>query len=167
MAGEHARAMLTNGMWAGAPAALQDLAFEEANLQERLAEEMRRLAKEDEQLSEAVADLAAIQIELLQRTGKTTLSRKVTPASGELPYDARLMFDVVMGNQPWRQVLTEDTFTIANVFGEIRKVELECEEGSQRIDYEIGVDWTVPSDWGVCFLQVNAPRETTFRLYEF
>ena len=96
-----------------------------------------------------------------------TLSRQVTAVIGTLPYDANLMFEIIMGNNPWRHPLTEHTFTIANVFGEVRKITVECAEGRRRIAYEPGADWTVPSDWSSCTLEVNAKKGSTFKLYEF
>lgn len=84
-----------------------------------------------------------------------------------MPYGAELMFEIIMGTKPFRHRLTRPTFTIADVLGEIRKLEVECLEGRRRFEYVRGVDWTVPDGWSDCTLQVNAARETTFRLYEF
>jgi hypothetical protein len=84
-----------------------------------------------------------------------------------LPFGAELMFEVIMGVDPIRHSLTRQTFTIADVLGEIRKLTVECDQGRQRLDYESGIDWTVPSGWSACTLQINAKRETKFRLYEF
>jgi hypothetical protein len=134
--------------------------------QQLMIEEMRRLTGEDEQLKQANADLAGAQYELTLSLGVQTLARQAPP-NVELPYDAKLMFEVIMGSDPWKHPLTERTFTIANVFGEVRKMEIECAEGKQRIDYQAGLDWSVPDHWSDCVLQVRAKRETTFRLYEF
>jgi hypothetical protein len=120
------------------------LLIHQAALREReLNDELRRLTTSDEQLQQVSATL------------------------GELPYDAERLFEVIMGNDPWRHPLTQRTFTIADVFGDVRRLGLECTEGTERIDYEIGVDWTVPSDRSACVLQVSAKKVTTFRLYEF
>jgi len=127
---------------------------------------MQRLTAEDEQLGDANADLADAQYALMLSQGIQTLARQAPP-NVELPYGAKLMFEVIMGNDPWKHPLTEHTFTIANVFGEIRKIEIECADGKQRLDYEIGVEWTVPNSWSSCVLQVRAKSETTFRLFEF
>jgi hypothetical protein len=151
----------------GSGSAAQLIQAEQIEKQRQLADELRGLAEKDEQLEAAVAELAQAQTALLLRVGNVTLSRQVTAALGTLPYDAKLMFEVIMGNNPWRHVLTQRTFTIANVFGDVRKVSVECDEGSRRIDYEIGVDWTVPTDWSACTLEVKAKKGSTFRLYEF
>lgn len=160
---EHARAMRGQPN----PGVVQLYAAEAQRQQQLLVEEMRQLAAQDEHLDRAISDLKSAQIELLLRQGNTTVFRDVSEFVAERPYNAERVFEVVMGNQPWSHRLTQHTFTIANVFGEIRKLQVDCAEGSQRIDYEIGVDWTVPHNWRSCVLQVNAKRETTFKLYEF
>jgi hypothetical protein len=131
-----------------------------------LIAEMQRLMAEDEQLQQANAALADARYAVMMVEGIETMSR-AAPAGLELPYGAKLMFEVIIGAEPWNHPLTERTFTFANVFGELGKVKVECAEESQRIDYEPGIEWTVSSSWGSCVLQVNAKRETTFRLYEF
>ena len=149
------------------PSLAQFYAMEARGKQQLLSEEMQQLATEDEEFQDAIAELSQTQFALTLARGNTTLFRQVTAASGTLPYDAELMFEIIMGNHPFRHRLTQQTFTIADVLGEIRKLQLQCAEGSQRIEYESGVDWTVPSGWSACTLQVNAKQETTFRLYEF
>ena len=99
--------------------------------------------------------------------GNRTLSRQVSANLGRLPYDAELLFEVIMGNDAWQHPLTQRTFTIADVSGEIRKLEFDCAQGNERIDYEMGVDWTLPANRTDCVLQVDAKKGTTFRLYEF
>jgi hypothetical protein len=147
---------------------LVQLLIHQAALREReLNDELRRLTTSDEQLQQVVAGLGQAQLAYDLSVGTKTLSRQVSATLGELPYDAEELFEVIMGNDPWRHRLTQRTFTIADVFGEVRRLWLECAEGNERIDYEIGVDWTVPSDRSACVLQVNAKKSTTFRLYEF
>jgi hypothetical protein len=144
------------------------LYIQQAQIREReINDEMRRLALTDEQLKQAVAGLGQAQMRHDLSAGNRTLSRQVSAALGELPYDAELLFEVVMGNQPWRHPLAQRTFTLADVSGEIRRLALECAEGSERLAYETGVDWTLPSDRTACTLQVSAKKGTTFRLYEF
>jgi hypothetical protein len=149
-------------------ASVVELLAQQAVRREReLNDEMRRLTLTDEQLNQAAAGLGQAQKTYDLRVGNKTLSRQVSAMLGELPYDADLLFEVIMGNQPWRHPLTQRTFTIADVFGEIRRLEFECAEGRDRVDYEIGVDWTLPSNRTACMLQVSAKKGTTFRLYEF
>src|SRR5262245_63193992 len=57
--------------------------------------------------SRAVADLGDAQQAYRLRVGNTTLSRQVSATLGELPYDAERLFEVIMGNNPWRHRLTQ------------------------------------------------------------
>jgi hypothetical protein len=140
---------------------------EQLRMQRLLSAEMKRLATEDKKLRDAMANLSAAQLALAVRTGNQTLFREVTATSGELPYGAARMFEVIMGNNPWDHLLTRRTFTVAHVFGEIRRLEIQCVEDGQRIDYDAALDWTVPDGWNSCILLVNAPKGATFTLYEF
>ncbi len=151
----------------GNPAAADGMAVESFRKQQLLNAELRQLSASDEQLSAAVAALAKAQFELTLAIGKTTMHREVMAASGNLPHDAKRMFEIIMGNDPWLHRLTERTFTIADVTGTIRKLALDCAENNRRLDYQAGAEWTVPGGWSSCRLQVSAKRGTTFRLYEF
>src|SRR5262245_66308546 len=68
--------------------------------------------------SRAVADLGDAQQAYRLRVGNTTLSRQVSATLGELPYDAERLFEVIMGNNPWRHRLTQRS--------EERRVGKEC-----------------------------------------
>lgn len=129
--------------------------------------EMQQLAAEDDQLQQAFADLSKARLALMRRSGNITMVREVSAISGNLSYDAERAFEIIMGNDPYRLRLTQQTFTVANVLGEIRKIGVECAEGSRRFDYAADVDWTLPSGWSACVLQVDAKKGTTFMLYEF
>ena len=135
--------------------------------QRQLNDEMRQLTATDAQLRDAVLDLGQAQLAHDLSVGNRTLSRQVSANLGQLPYNAELLFEVIMGNDAWRHPLTQRTFTIADVSGEIRKLEFDCAGGNERVTYEMGVDWTLPSNLTNCVLQVNAKKGTTFRLYEF
>jgi hypothetical protein len=141
-----------------------------AYMDERLDDEFRQLLRDRPELTTAVSEFLVKDNEYREvaGVGNTTLQRQVTAAPGsELPYDAKVLVDVIMGNDAWRHSLTQRTFTIANVYGEIGKLELECAEGDERLDYMAGVDWTVPDNRTACLLEVSAKKGTTFRLYEF
>jgi hypothetical protein len=137
----------------------------------RLDEEMRRLAVEDEDLKEAIARLTTLeQAEAggrLPRASLATASAEKTPGDVSLPYDAALEADVRMGRDAWTHTLRHHTFTIAHLYGQIRKMQVKCSEGTQRLRFQVGAEWTLPEDWGTCTLRVDAPLGTTFTLYEF
>lgn len=136
-----------------------------------LEKEIRRLAKEDDEFMQALTRLAnltqAMQTRELPPELSATASRDATPSEGPLPYDASLKTDVRMGRKPWSHALRQRTFTIANVYGEIRSVDVECRGRKERLQYEAGAEWTLPDDWQGCDLRVEAPVGTTFSLYQF
>jgi hypothetical protein len=143
---------------------------EQLRTQQLLKQEMRRLATEDEQFHEAVVQLGNAQrayADAIAGGHLRTLSRKVTPGPDGLPFGAQQVFEVWIGREPWSHSLTHRTFTIGAVDGEIRKLRLNCKQGSKRIEYQAAVDWTLPSGWSACELLVDAKRDTTFALYEF
>jgi hypothetical protein len=141
--------------------------------QSLLAAEMRRLAATDPELQQAAFKLGTLEQALQQgrmpmpaTTG--TQERLLTAGEGTpLPYDAAAVADVHIGPEPWTHVLRWRTFTIANVFGQLRSLELRCNGKTEPLKWEQGVEWKLPDDWKSCTLRVEAPEGTTFALYEF
>jgi hypothetical protein len=166
IAGEVVRAM--RGQSGGG---VQQYQMEQLQMQRRLYDEMRRLALQDAQLRETLVRLGNAQETLAARRGgrapAPTLEREVSAGDGDLPFGAQRVFQVKIGADPWSHALTQHSFTIAQVTGEIRSIDLDCDEGSERLEYEADVDWTIPSGWNACILRVRAQRDTTFALYEF
>lgn len=140
---------------------------------EQLAEEMRRLAMEDEELMQALTRLSNVSAALNQRSipvrraADATFDRERAAEDSMLPYDASRVVDVLIGREPWRYELTSRTFTIAQLYGEIFGLDVDCVAGGIRLQWETGAEWTLPDDWGACTLQVQASRGTSFALYEF
>lgn len=139
-----------------------------------LTDEMERLTAEDDELLAAVTRLANLKESLevgkgIQRETKSTVDREIHNPNGELAFDAKSVVEVHIGRKPWTHDLTERTFTIARVYGEIRDIQVECDQtgSTTKLDQEIGVEWTLPESWGACRLVVDAKRDTTFALYEF
>jgi hypothetical protein len=146
----------------------QSFHAEQQAMQGRLANEMQRLVTTDEQLKQALAELVAAKNAYTQEIEKQpTMFREVPPGPDGLPFGARRVFEVQIGKEPWRHALTEHTFTVALLSGEIREIDLECDGGHERRAYEDGVEWNVPASWSRCALNVKGKRETTFVLYEF
>lgn len=143
---------------------------EQLRMQQLLKEEMRRLAREDEQLHQAVVRLGDAQRAYADATGngpRTTLWRQLMAGPEGLPFGAQQVFEVWMSREPWSHPLARRTFTIGDVSGEIRKLRVDCDQGRAPIEYRMGVDWTLPAGWSACKLRVDAKRDTTFVLYEF
>jgi hypothetical protein len=138
--------------------------------QQHLGEEMRRLAAEDPQLHDAIIRVGEAQNAIAGETGKPasqTASLEMQPGDTGLPFDAKRAYEVRVGKEPWTLPLTERTFTIASVTGEIRGLRVKCDRGNKRIDYRPDVDWTLPPEWQSCSLRVDAKAGTTFAFYEF
>ena len=151
----------------GSPGAVLLIARERARKQQLLNAEMRDLVGEDEQLRRAVTNLSEARLALVREQGNVTLVREVSPVNGNLPSDTARVFEVIMGNDPYRLRLMQRTFAVANVVGTIRKIGVDCAEGKQRLEYVEDVDWTLPSGWSACIVRVDAKKGTTFNLYEF
>lgn len=137
-----------------------------------LADEMRRLAAEDDQLIGALTRLAQLQQAASDPAAApaspdSTASRDVAAVDGELPYDAASVADVRIGPEPWSHELMRRTFSIANLYGEITSLRLDCAEASGPLRYELGAEWTIPEGWSSCSLEVAAPSGTYFSFYEF
>jgi hypothetical protein len=138
--------------------------------QRLLADEMRRLVYQDEELYQAVERMGRARMELAEFHGSAfsgSYAREVIPNDEGLPLNASRMFHVWIGSEQWTHPLTLPTFGVTQVAGKIRTLEIECEEGRERHRYEDQQAWTLPPDWSGCMLLVGAKRKTEFALYEF
>lgn len=135
-----------------------------------LAREMQRLVNNDEQLRRDYLRLQGLQLALnasMRRAPAETSAVVQTAGKEALPYGAALEADVTIGRQPWHHALRNRTFTFAHLYGKIRAVDVKCRGHERRVQYKIGVEWTLPDDWRACAVRVDAPRGTTFSLFEF
>lgn len=155
------------------PTALAIVYLAEGQSKNRLmAEEMKQLARRDEELAQDLWRLANLEQGLsdLQRSGRrafATTAAQQTADQGALPYDAALAADVRIGRKPWTHTLMHRTFTFAHVYGDIEHVAVACRGQQEPLQYEAGSEWTLPADWQSCRLRVEAPPGTRFTLYEF
>ena len=148
----------------------QQYRAEQLRVQQRVAQEMRRLGAEDPELRDAIVRVGKAQDALSEQTGAQavhSVSRELQPGDAGLPPDAKRAHEVRVGQEPWELALKARTFTLAAVAGNVRELRVKCDQDSKRIDYEPDVDWTLPSAWTGCSLQVDATPGTTFALYEF
>jgi hypothetical protein len=143
---------------------------EQLRMQRLLEEEMQRLAVEDPALRDAGQRLGrAMRTMNVEAGGRPewTLFRQVTAGTEGLPFGAREVFEVQLGSEPWIHALTQSTFTIGQVTGAIRRLELECAQAGGRLDYAPDMEWRVPAHWTDCRVSVRGKRGTTFLLFEF
>ena len=134
-----------------------------------MREQMMRVAAEDEQFQTELVRFVKLKegLESAARSPSRTKAVATAGRNGSLAYDAALAADVHIGRQPWHHALTHRTFTFAEVHGEMGRLEIKCGERTEESRYEDGAEWTLPEDWKDCDLRVEAPRGTTFTLYEF
>lgn len=171
-ADEHIGEETARGMQGFQTLNTQAYASEQHRKSQLLADEMLQLTTEDEEMLRAVQRLANLQQSLedskgIQRAARSTAEREVVAGDAGLAYDADAVFQVRVGRKAWTHELTRRTFTIARIFGEIRDLEVECDERDAKLEHEPGIEWTLPESWGACTLVVDATRDTTFALYEF
>jgi len=143
---------------------------EQMRMQVLLKEEMRRLSFEDPRLNEAVVELGqAMQALQLRRGGESTYTmfRTVTDGGDESLFNAERVFEVQVGLSDYTHYLRYPTFTLGQVTGVVRKIDVDCEEGRRKVDYEPDVEWTIPQGWTRCLLMVRAKRGAKFMFYEF
>jgi hypothetical protein len=142
---------------------------EEAHKRELLRQEMRRVAAEDEEFRRSLVRFADLKqaFDGAMHDPAGTASAERTAAQEALPYGAARAVDVHMGRRPWRHPLAERTFTFAELKGQLSRLEISCAGVEEPLAYVESAEWTLPADWRDCEVHVEAPRGTTFTLYEF
>ena len=146
--------------------------FEAAVRLEEMGDEMRRLVYEDDEFRALAAHLGELQQALANedargRDAGRTSAVIASAADMSLPYDARLMAEVSIGRKAWDHTLINRIFAIGHLFGEIEAMDLRCGRQRTRLTYQAEAEWTVPDGWEDCVLTIDAPRGTTFTLFEF
>lgn len=58
-------------------------------------------------------------------------------------------------------------FTVTDVMGKLKTITARCEHRNLKLDYQDGVDWTLPPSLGACVLDFAGDDNTTFTIYEF
>jgi hypothetical protein len=132
--------------------------------------ELRQLANEDPALHDAMVRAGQAYQALETVTGSRpewTLYRDVQAGEDGLPFGAKRLVEVRVGQVAWNHSLTSHTFTIGSVTGRIRDLRIRCGKVDKKLEYKEEVDWTLPDSWADCTLAVSAKRGTTFALYEF
>jgi hypothetical protein len=134
-----------------------------------LREELKRVAAADEEFQRSLAHFVSLKraLEGVMRTPLRTTSVERSNEKAALPFGAALAANVQIGHRPWRHPLTERTFTFAQLQGEVSGLQVVCAGQAERLEYVESAEWTLPTDWQRCDLRVDAPRGTTFTLYEF
>lgn len=58
-------------------------------------------------------------------------------------------------------------FTVTDVDGKLNNITARCDHRNLKLDYQEGVDWTLPASLGNCVLDFAGRENTTFTIYEF
>ncbi len=134
----------------------------------KLREEWIRLANEDSEFAETMKRFGRARAALDRLTPvAASVTRDVGPQSGAMPSGARRVLDVSVGRKPWTHALDTRSFTIAAAGGGIQGLTVNCDNANEHLEYAPNSEWTVPSDYGRCRLEVDATRGTSFTVYEF
>lgn len=77
------------------------------------------------------------------------------------------MLAKISDNKQWTHTPTRRIFTVTDVDGRLNQINARCERSNLELDYQDGVDWTLPASLGNCELDFVGRDGTTFTLYEF
>jgi len=139
-------------------------------MEQVIMKEMGQLANKDPALHDAMMRVGQARLALEAVTGsgpEYTLYRDVDAGEEGLPFGAKRLVEVRVGDVAWNHPLTSHTFTIGSLMGRIKGLRLRCDRYDKNLDYESEAEWTVPNAWNDCTLLVRAKAGTTFALYEF
>lgn len=82
--------------------------------------------------------------------------------------DPLLQLGKIVADGHWEHVPSRRIFTVADVReGSLSKVVAHCERRTLELEYQAGVDWTLPPTFGDCTLDFQGKDGTLFTVYEF
>lgn len=100
------------------------------------------------------------------------------PEDAEIRQQAEQIKEALEAPEPVMSIarITEDSwtyeperriFTVADVDGRLRHINVRCDRRNLQLDYQENVDWTLPEAFGRCELDFAGRDGTQFTLYEF
>ena len=131
-----------------------------------LRKEWIRVANEDVEFQQTMKRFGQAR-EALDRLAPPIFSKSSDVATTGLPDGAKRALDVTAGRKPWKHKLGTRTFAIATPGSAIQGITVTCENATDHLEYHPNSEWTIPDDYGTCWLQVDATAGTAFSLYEF
>jgi hypothetical protein len=82
--------------------------------------------------------------------------------------DPLVQLGKIVADKHWVHVPSRRIFTVADVReGKLDKIIAHCERRTLELEYQEGVDWTMPPTFGDCKLDFQGSNGTLFTLYEF
>jgi hypothetical protein len=136
----------------------------------KLSDEWLRLANEDAEFKETMQRFGSARAALDRLSPSFfSSSRDVTPSDTTSLHGVQRVLDVSIGRRPWKHKLDTSTFTIVagGGGGTIEGLTVMCDNATESLEYAPGSEWTVPTDYGRCRLQVDATPGTSLTLYEY
>jgi hypothetical protein len=67
----------------------------------------------------------------------------------------------------WRHRLFRRSFTLDQVQGAVKEIDVDCAEESRLLEYGTGLDWTVPTGWTDCSISIIGDPGTSLSIVEF
>jgi hypothetical protein len=67
----------------------------------------------------------------------------------------------------WSYSPARRIFTVTNVEGKLKQINARCQRRNLELEYQEGVDWTLPASLGDCVLDFEGSDDTKFAVYEF
>ena len=136
-----------------------------------MTEEMYRLMIENAEFRETLVRLGdlvlAAQGSRVEAKSSAILVTSDMLSDTVLPLGATLFAQVQIGQKAWRHDLTQYSFSISRLAGEIAEIAVRCRGIEETLDYVAGSEWSLPDDWRRCSLRIDATPGTRFRFYEF
>jgi hypothetical protein len=133
----------------------------------KLSDEWLRLANEDPEFKRTMQRFGSARTALDRLTPSFfSKSRDVTPRDTASLNGPQRALDVTAGRKPWKHKLGTRTFAIAIPGDDIQGITVTCENATEHLEYRPNSEWTIPDDYGKCWLQVDATPGTAFNLYE-
>jgi TonB family protein len=81
--------------------------------------------------------------------------------------DAAIVIKAKVVDDYWRHTPARRTFAIADVNGDLDRIQVECDRRGAELPYAPDSEWSLPESWGACSLMVEGRRDTEFLFYEF
>lgn len=78
-----------------------------------------------------------------------------------------LVAQAMIVDKQWSYKPARRIFTVANIDGSLKEIQVRCQRGNIELQYEADVDWTIPDSLGDCTLDIAGKNGTRFTLYEF
>jgi TonB family protein len=95
------------------------------------------------------------------------VASRVAAIEDALGGDGAIVIKAKIADDRWRHVPSRRTFAIADVVGDVKSVQVECDRGSTEIEYAPDSELTLPASWGACALAIEGRNKTEFQFYEF